>query len=168
MRRLLSILCLSLLGIINPALRGADDEDLTNNLQLPTFSLLKKTETVVFKDLPKPFVLKHLPILQSSEQVTANGVQLVRDLDYQIDYSAGTINFLKDFPAITTIRIMYQTLPFAIKRQYQRNLFQQGQPLTDRPSGIAVTQTRSEEMTEPQPSQLRVTGTQTFGISAGS
>ncbi len=168
MRRLLAILCLLLLGIINPALRGADDEDLTNNLQLPTFSLLQKTETVVFKDLPKPFVLKYLPILQSSEQVTANRVRLVRDLDYQIDYPAGTINFLKDFPATATIRITYQTLPFAIKRQYKRDLFQQGQPLAERPSGIAVTQTRPEETTETQPSQLRVTGTQTFGISAGS
>ena len=147
-------------------------ENLANDLQLPAISLLQKTETVQFKDLSRPFALKHWPILRDSEGVTINGKRLTKNLDYQIEYHAGTINFLKDFPPDATVRIAYQALPFAIKKQYKRDLFQQGPQLVDEPASAEELEARPERPTpgamEMAPSPLQVTGTQTFGVSVGS
>ena len=140
-------------------------------LQLPPLSLLQKTESIRFKDLPDPLILKHWPPIRDSERITINGVRLTKNVDYLIDYSAGTLRFLKDYPPDATLQINYRALPFAIKKGYKRDLFRQEQPLE---------QPRSEVKLEPQPDLTRqrppesalhpvqVTGTHTFGVSAGS
>ena len=98
-------------------------------LQLPSLSLLQKTESIRFKDLPDPFILKHWPPIRDSERIAVDGVQLTKNLDYLIDYGAGTLRFLKNYPSEATVQITYQTLPFAIKKGYKRDLFRQDQPL---------------------------------------
>ena len=175
MRRLLATSCLLLFGIFSSALQGKDDanptEDVANTLQLPTISLLQKTEKFQFKDLPKPFVLKYSPIIRDSEQLAVAGEMLVRGIGYEIDYQAGTITPGRHFPADAIVEITYQTLPFAIKTQYKRDLFRQDRPLDEVRPGIGEVATRSDQTFQQPttaPSQLHVTGTQTFGISVGS
>ena len=172
MRRLLATLCLFLFGIVNSALHGADNpnpaEERENPFELPTFSLLRRTETFQFKDLPTPFVLKHLPILKGSDQIVINAIRLVKDVDYQIHYPTGTIILLKNYPDDASVQVAYHTLPFTIKKQYKRALFQQQGPFVERPSRITVTEGRVDQPAETEPSLLQVTGTQTFGISTGS
>ena len=142
-----------------------------NPLQLPPLSLLQKTESIRFKDLPDPFILKHWPPIRGSERIVVNGVKLTKDLDYLIDYGAGTVRFLKDYPPETIVQITYRILPFAIKRGYKRDLFRQDQPLeqplgeTELESRTDLTEQRSPESALPP---VQVTGTQTFGVSVGS
>ena len=174
MGKLLTTLYLLLIGILNPALYAADnansDKSPTNDLQLPALSLLQKTEVSRFKDLPDPFALKHWPLVHESEQITINGARLTRNLDYLTDYHTGTITLLHDYPPEATLQITYQTLPFAIKKEYKRDLFQQVQPLTEEPPGEVELEPRAD-LTRQQPAEippLQVTGTQTFGVSVGS
>lgn len=172
MRQLLATLCLFLFGFVNFALYGADNpkpaENRENALELPTFSLFQRTETFQFKDIPNPFVLKHLPVLKNSEQIVINAIRLVRDVDYRVHYPTGTIILLKDYPADASVQVAYHTLPFTIKKQYKRDLSQQQGRLVERPSPITVTEGRVDPPAETHPSLLQVTGTQTFGISTGS
>ena len=140
-------------------------------LQLPSLSLLQKTESLRFKDLPDPFILEHSPLIRDSERITINGVQLTKNSDYLIDYGAGTLRFLKDYPPDATVQIIYRSFPFEIKKEYKRDLFRQDQPL-EQPRGeaklephIDLTEQRPPESASPP---VQVTGTQTFGISGGS
>ena len=176
LRKLLPLLCLLLSGIFNAAAPGADDANptktSTNDLQLPYISLLQKSETVQFKDFSKPFFLKHLPIVRDSETVTINGETLTKNLDYQIDYHAGTFTLLNDYPRHAFVNVSYQALPFEIKKRYKRNLFRQKQPLGEKPPvesefGLQPEYTR-QQLTEAAQPPLQVTGTQTFGVSVGS
>ena len=140
-------------------------------LQLPSLSLLQKTDSVRFKDLPDPFILKHWPPIRDSERITVDGVQLAKNLDYLIDYNAGTLRFLKDYPPEAILQITYQTLPFAIKKGYKRDLFRQDQPLEEPRDELTLksrgdlTEQRLPESALPP---VQVTGTQTFGVSVGS
>ena len=140
-------------------------------LQLPSLSLLQKTESIRFKDLPDPFILKHWPPIRDSERITVDGVQLTKNLDYLIDYGAGTLRFLKNYPPEATVQITYRTLPFAIKKGYKRDLFRQDQPL-EAPRDEVKLEPRVD-LTEQRPPEsalppVQVTGTQTFGVSVGS
>ena len=140
-------------------------------LQLPPLSLLQKTESIRFKDLPDPFILKHWPPIRGSEYITINGVELTKNLDYLIDYGAGTVRFLKDYPPEAIVQITYRILPFAIKRGYKRDLFRQDQPL-EQPLGETELEPRTDLTEQLSPESalppVQVTGTQTFGVSAGS
>ena len=131
----------------------------------------KKTESIRFKDLPDPFVLKHWPPIRDSEHITINGTQLTKNLDYLIDYGAGTLRFLKDYPPDAIVQITYRVLPFAIKKGYKRDLFRQDQPMEQPPSEVKLeTRTDLIQQRPPEPAlpPVQVTGTHTFGVSAGS
>ena len=165
----LATLYLLLIGISISVSYAAESEH--DSLQLPRLSLLRKTESIRFKDLPDPFILKHWPPIRDSECITINGVQLTKNLDYLIDYRAGTLRFLKDYPSEATVQITYQVLPFAIKKGYKRELFQPDQPLEQLPSGIEL-EPRTDLIEQRPPKSVlppvQVAGTQTFGVSAGS
>ena len=169
MGKLLATSYFLLISILISVSYAAESE--RNPLQLPPLSLLQKTESIRFKDLPDPFILKHWPPIRGSERIVVNGVKLTKNLDYLIDYGAGTVRFLKDYPPATIVQITYRILPFAIKREYKRDLFRQDQPLeqplgeTELESRTDLTEQRSPESALPP---VQVTGTQTFGVSVGS
>ena len=169
MGKLLATSYFLLISILISVSYAAESE--RNPLQLPPLSLLQKTESIRFKDLPDPFILKHWPPIRGSERIVVNGVKLTKNLDYLIDYGAGTVRFLKDYPPATIVQITYRILPFAIKRGYKRDLFRQDQPLeqplgeTELESRTDLTEQRSPESALPP---VQVTGTQTFGVSVGS
>ena len=155
----------------------------TDVLELPTFSVLQKTETVELKADAQEFTVKYAPILRNTEQLTeADGKILIRNVDYQVDYYSGKIT-IEPRDAATypySLKITYQTLPFAIKEVYKRDLYGEQnlnsnqQAAVSRtgevPSSAQVGQPNSYEgFREPEAeSQLEVSGSQTFGISLGS
>ena len=176
MGELLAIFCLLLIVILNSRLYGVEDTNAdkhpTSDLQLPTFSLLQKIEIIHFKDLPDSFVLKHWPLIRESDQMTIDGTPLTRNIDYLIDYHTGTITVLQAYPSEAIVQITYQTLPFVVKKEYKRDLFQRAQSLTEQSSDVSEFES-SLDQTRQQPTQtelppLQVTGTQTFGVSVGS
>ena len=169
MGKLLATSYFLLIGILISVPCAAASEG--NAFQLPPFSLLQKTETVRFKDLPDPFMLKHWPPIRDSEHITGNRVRLTKNLDYLIDYRAGTLRFLKDYPPDATVQITYRVLPFAIKKEYKRDLFRQDQPLEQPPGEVKLDPRADLTRQRPPESALppvQVTGTQTFGVSVGS
>ena len=158
----------------------ADDE--TNVLELPTFSVLQKTETVELKTGAQEFTVKYPPILRNTEQLTeADGKILVRNVDYRVDFYAGKITIAPrdgtTYP--DRLKITYRTLPFAIKEVYKRDLYGEqkktgmegdGKDGKKEPSNLPIFQPNadSQHSSDSQTSQLEVSGSQTFGISLGS
>ena len=136
MGKLLATSHFLLIGILISVSYSAESE--RDPLQLPPLSLLQKTESIRFKDLPDPFIFKHWPPIRDSEQITINGAKLTKHLDYLIDYGAGTVRFLKDYSPEATVQITYRTLPFAIKKGYKRDLFRQDQPLEQPSSEVTL------------------------------
>ena len=152
------------------------------SLELPTFSVLQKTESIELKAEAQEFRVKYPPILPNSERITASdGKILVRGVDYQIDFYLGQITLGKlataeastDKPS--TLKITYRTLPFAIKQVYKRDLY--GTEVSGQQSEVDNQQddaTPSENLFDesfqepPTDNQLEVSGSQTFGISVGS
>ena len=158
----------------------------TNVLELPTFSVLQKAESLALKADDLEFTVRYPPILPNTERIIgADGKVLVRNVDYQIDFYLGKVTLVKrdatpesDPPYRLTIN--YRTLPFAIKQVYKRDLYGTQAPLTDATrellpetdeSGRLLEQPFGEAGTQPPNdgvSQLEVSGSQTFGISVGS
>ena len=176
LRNVLQLLCILLSSNLSAANSGSEEANLSkplaDDLQLPTISLLQKSETVQFKDLSGSFSLKHFPIVRDSETVTVNGENLTKNQDYQINYHAGTVALLNDYPPDVIVNITYQALPYEIKKRYKRNLFRQKQPLAEQlPAeseiGLEPDYARQPSTETAQP-PLQVTGTQTFGVSVGS
>ena len=169
--------------------RGTSEDDKAKTLQLPTFSVLQKTESFELKVGEQEFTVKSPPILPNSEQlIAANGKVLVRNVDYQIDFYPGKITIVKR-DSITDryrLKITYRTLPFAIKEVYKRDLYGEQNPDSLRfPSAEeSSVKEKSDETNRfltdnrqlttdnysphSQSSQLEVSGSQTFGISVGS
>ena len=158
----------------------------TNVLELPTFSVLQKTESLELKADDLEFTVKYPPILPNSERITeAGGKVLVRGVDYHIDFYLGKIT-LAGRDATTEsdlsyrLTISYRTLPFAIKQVYKRDLYGAESPLTDTsreflPESDESGRLPGQPFGEPgatsssdSASQLEVSGSQTFGISVGS
>ncbi len=116
----------------------ADDD--TNVLELPTFSVLQKIETVELKAGEQEFTVKYAPILRNTEQLTeADGNKLVRNIDYQVDFYSGKITIE---PRGTTtypykLKITYRTLPFAIKEVYKRDLYGEQNPISSQQSAVS-------------------------------
>ena len=172
------------------AQESADDK--TKTLELPTFSVLQKTESIELKTGEREFTVKYPPILPNTEQlIEADGKTLVRSIDYQIDFYSGKITITPlirgdkgGLPAATTtpykLKITYLTLPFAIKEVYKRDLYGKQTPNSRQPSDVSHQQEDSglsenllvngarQPITDSQSSQLEVSGSQTFGISLGS
>ena len=207
-------LCLCLLPCLgSTAQESADDKPKV--LELPTFSVLQKTESFELKTGEQEFTVKYPPILPNSEQlVAANGKVLVRNVDYQIDFYTGKITItplirgdkgglpdlirgnkegLPDLirgdkgglpDAMTDpykLKITYRTLPFAIKEVYKRDLYGEQTASSRQPSDVSPQQEdsglsenlpadglRQPMVSDSDSSQLEVSGSQTFGISAGS
>ena len=176
-------LCLCLLPRLGSlAQEPADDE--TSVLELPTFSVLQKTETVELNADAQEFTVKYAPILRNTEQLTeADGKILLRNVDYQVDFYSGKITIE---PRGTTtypykLNITYQTLPFVIKEVYKRDLYGEQNPNSRQPSVSVSSQQENSDlsgnlladgsrqpMVSDSQSQLEVSGSQTFGISLGS
>ena len=165
------------------AQESADDK--TKALELPTFSVLQKTESIELKTGEREFTVKYPPILPDTEQlIEADGKTLVRSIDYQIDFYSGKITI--EAPDATTtpykLKITYRTLPFAIKEVYKRDLYGKQTPNSRQfPSEVGSPQQEDSGLSENLPadnrqpmvsdshsSQLEVSGSQTFGISLGS
>ena len=158
----------------------------TNVLELPTFSVLQKAESLELKAGDLEFTVKYPPILTNSERITEMGGKiLVRGVDYQIDFYLGKVTLAERDATIESDRpyrliINYRTLPFAIKQVYKRDLYGVESPLTDTTrellpetgeSGRLPGQPFGEPGALPSDdgvSQLEVSGSQTFGISVGS
>ena len=152
----------------------------TNVLELPTFSVLQKAESLELKADSLEFTVKYPPILPNSERLTeAGGKVLVRGVDYQVDPYLGKVTLTQPDTTLESshsyrLTITYRTLPFAIKRVYKRDLYGVGvggQQDGDQPS--AVSRQQGDFLAESrQPTgsdnQLEVSGSQTFGISVGS
>ena len=173
--------CLCLLPCLgSTAQESADDK--TKVLELPTFSVLQKTESFELKDSELEFTVKYPPILRDSEQlVAANGKVLVRNVDYQIDFYPGKITIVTPdaMTAPYQLKITYRTLPFAIKEVYKRDLYGEQDPISSQQSAVSSQQENSDlsrdlladsrqPTADSQASQLEVSGSQTFGISVGS
>ena len=174
MWKLPAILSLFLFVILNSTPRAAVEADPTGDeasrFELPVISLLHKSEKYRVKDLPTPFTLKYLPIIRNSEILKIDGETLVRQVDYQIDHQEGLITLHRDFEDDAFLEITYQSLPFAIKKQYKRDLFHRA-PREQDATGVdrdALLPRRTSDRPAAAPSQLHVTGSQRFGISVGS
>ena len=159
-------------------------------LELPTFSVLQKTESFELKVDVQEFMVKYPPILPNSERITkSDGKVLVRGVDYQIDFYLGKITVAAGLVPVhaesptdrtSTLKIIYRTLPFAIKQVYKRDLYGEQNPLIETPDEPSTTD--GSERISGQPSgapgslgstsdsasQLEVSGSQTVGISVGS
>ena len=175
--------CLCLLLCLRSTAQESPD-DKTKTLELPTFSVLQKTEALELKTGEQEFTVKYPPILPNSEQlVAANGKILVRNVDYQIDFYPGKITIVTP-DAMTVpykLKITYRTLPFAIKDVYKRDLYGEQNPDSSQQPASSSQQENSglsgnlsadgfqqSAIDDSQTSQLEVSGSQTFGISAGS
>lgn len=186
-RRLMAILasfCLCVLPCPSSKAQTPSN-DVATVLQLPTFSVLQKTDFFELKAEAQEFTVKYPPILPNSERITKpDGKVLVRGVDYQIDFYLGKITVEADLvPAHAEpftdqpikLKIIYRTLPFAIKQVYKRDLY--GTEISDQQSAVNNQQDdvpspenlSTEGFQQPTTdSQLEVSGSQTFGISVGS
>ena len=92
----------------------------------------RKPHTLSFARLFSPDTLVQLPqkfILQNSEHLVCDSIQLKRNQDYSVDYTAGTIHFLKNGPfffarkdSAYIIKINYRNFPFDLPMDYKRNV----------------------------------------------
>ncbi len=148
-------------------------------LDLPTFSVIEKSEIIQLETEKNEWTLKHTPVFPNSEEITiTTGKLLVRDKDYQIEYATGLIRFEEAIlnQEISTISITYRAIPFILLKTYKRELF--GTPLKQVPEetkrkegpidGTGQRPTLPTTSTTPSSSQLEYSGSRTFGISVGS
>ncbi|MDE0426473.1 MAG: hypothetical protein OXN25_16600 [Candidatus Poribacteria bacterium] len=171
--------CLCLLPRLGSTAQESPDNK-TNALELPTFSVLQKSESLELKTGTLEFTVKYPPILPNSERITeASGKVLVRGIDYQIDPYLGKITLTERDTTVAPnlsyrLTITYRTLPFAIKQVYKRDLYgiEVGSQQEDDQQLTVSNQQRdflAEGFQQPTTdSQLEVSGSQTFGISVGS
>ena len=125
-------------------------DDKSKLLELPTFSVLQKTESIALKTGEREFTVKYPPILPDTEQlIEVDGKTLVRSIDYQIDFYSGKITI--EAPDATTtpykLKITYRTLPFAIKEVYKRDLYGTQTPSTESTDGLLPKTDESEKVT---------------------
>jgi len=134
-------------------------------ISFPSISLYYKTEEFKIKDTSKPYQLKDWLIIHESEVVRVNGYLLKRNIDYVMDYAAGTILIKKTVTTDSVIQIEYDILPISIKRNYQRQLFPPEKP--KRPE-TPIERQRQPETWQPIPTSLQHSITKTFSVSLGS
>ncbi len=148
-------------------------------LELPAFSVIEKTETIQLKREKNEWKLKYTPMFPNSEKITTAGHLLIREKDYQIEYSTGLIKFEESIlkQEISTFRITYRTVPFTLLKTYKRELFgstleQVPEEIQQRKDGLidgtVQRPTSPNTSTTTPPSQLEYSGSRTFGISVGS
>ena len=100
MRILLFLLTFCLCVLPRPGSAGQESSNSnTNVLELPTFSILQKAESLELKADDLEFTVKYPPILPNSERITeVSGKVLVRGVDYQIDFFLGKITLAERDP----------------------------------------------------------------------
>ncbi len=147
-------------------------------LKLPTFSIIEKIENFRLGTGSAEWTVQYPPIFPESEKITGNkGQILVREKDYQINYSSGKITFDKSVVAQTDVTwsITYRSIPFTFQKIYKRDLY--GTPLDAElestlspgvPSDLEARPTVSDTSAATPSSQLEYSGSRTFGISVGS
>ena len=168
-------LCLCLLPRPESMAQTSRDDE-ANVLELPTFSILHKTESFALKAGEQEFQVKYPPILPNTEQlVEVHGKVLIRNVDYRVDAYSGKITI--ETRDTTTypyrLKITYRALPFAIKAVYKRDLYGEQNPSTISSEQEDADSSGNRFAENQQPisddvSQLEVSGSQTYGISVGS
>lgn len=148
------------------------------SLKLPTFSIIEKIENFRLETDSAEWTVKYPPIFPNSEQITSNdGQKLVKEEDYQIDYSSGKITFDKSVIAQkdVTWSISYRSIPFTFLKIYKRDLYGtsldvelESIPSPDVPSDFETRPTVPDTSAAMPSSQLEYSGSRTFGISVGS
>ena len=114
-----------------------------------------------------PYSLPDYFILAETEKVESEGMFLIRDLDYTMNYDEGEISFYDEIAEGTPIRITYQRLPIGLKRTYLHRHLVQSEKTTRRPP-IVQEVTPSNRLDLPDMSSLRIGGSKSLGISVGS
>ena len=124
--------CLCVLPRLGSTAQNLPNDE-TKSLELPTFSVLQKMESLELKSGEQEFTVKYPPILPNSERITeTDGKVLVRGVDYQIDFYLGKITVEAGLVPVhsepptdkpSKLKIIYWTLPFAIKQVYKRDLY---------------------------------------------
>ncbi len=163
--RLLFFMCL-----LPHAVAQTEHQKQTPPINLPIFSAIDKTEFFQWDSGATVYTVKTPPVFLNSEKVIDhNGKQLVRGIDYQIDYDTGQITFeaSAELHEDLTWTISYRAIPFSIKKIYKRELFGSildtqidTTPKIDIPTELESQQTPS--------SQLEYSGSRTYGITVGS
>lgn len=67
---------------------------------------------VKYRTSKPTFNLGHINIIEGSETVLMNGVELTRDKDYDMDYDIGIVTFKTSVPEDAEIKIYYEWAPF--------------------------------------------------------
>ena len=98
----------------------------TPSLELPTFSVIEKSEIIQLETEKLEWKLKYTPVFPNSEDIVTNtGQRLVSVVDYKIDYSTGIVSFEESVldQEVHTFRITYRAIPFTLLKTYRRELF---------------------------------------------
>ncbi len=141
-------------------------------INLPIFSVIDKTEYFHLDAGVTTYHVKSPPVFLNSEKILDNKEkQLVRGIDYQIDYDTGIITFEPSvaLPKDIIWTISYRSIPFSIKKIYKRDLFG---TILDTPAEttpkIDIPSERDSQQTPTPTSQLEYSGSRTYGITVGS
>ena len=172
-------LCTIVLCSLTIAIAQDEKQTITPALELPTFSVIEKSEKKQLEAGISDWSLKYAPVFPNSEKIKdANGQTLVNGKDYQIDYRTGKITFDASVLIQNTLTctITYRAIPFTFLKTYKRDLF--GTPLEQVPEDTQRKDKPSDLTDQPPtlptttktapPSQLEYSGSRTFGISVGS
>ncbi len=167
--RLLFFMCL-----LPHAVAQTEQQKQSPPINLPIFSVIDKTEYFHLDAGVTTYHVKSPPVFLNSEKIFDNKEkQLVRGIDYLIDYDTGIITFEPSvvLPKDIIWTISYRSIPFSIQRIYKRDLFGrildtqiETTPKIDIPSELDSQQTPT---TTPA-SHLEYSGSRTYGITVGS
>lgn len=172
--RLLFLFFLLFLSVLPQAGAQTKQEKQTPPFNLPSFSVIDKTEYFQLDIGVSEYMVKSPPVFLNSEKVIdTDGKQLVRGIDYKIDYDTGKITFeiSTNLQEGITWTVSYRSIPFSFQKRYKRELFS---TIVDTPTKTTPTidvptelDTQQKPTTTPS-SQLEYSGSRTYGITVGS
>jgi hypothetical protein len=134
----------------------------------PALAELKHVgESFHFDDVPRIVKLKQKYIVSNTLSITADGTTL-SDGDYLLDVPSGTIKLLIDLDVPVTLEVSYSHLSLDIPSCFFRRKLQldaqRTQPASS-PSDYIPPRQAGNEM---QPSKLRIFGSKSIGLKAGT
>lgn len=110
--------CLGMMGAmaLNFAQNSTPLLELNNSSQreqLPSSSTLGQAsaDLIQGKGTRGPYPLRFAPVVPNSESVYLDGRRLIRDADYAIDYSSGTLIFYVPVRTLSTLQVYYRYDP---------------------------------------------------------
>ena len=125
------------------------------------------SESLHFDDAPRIVKLKQRHIVSNSLNISADGTMLSDD-DYLLDVPSGTVKLLVDLDAPVTLEISYSHLSLDIPSCFFRRKLQldahRTQPISPSSEYIPPQQAGGET----QPSKLRIFGSKSIGLKAGT